>query len=670
MASQPDPTGTLATALAHCARLLGPAPDKALEQARAILDAVPNQPTARFFLGIAQRRTGDVAASLATLRGVARDNPASADVAHEFGLTLAEAGRGEEARAAFAAATRINPNHAEAWRALGDQHRLAGDEAAADAAYALQIRASVSEPRLIEAANALNEGKLAIAERLLKAFLAEKPTDAPAIRMLAEVAARIGRNEDAVALLQRCLELAPGFVPARANLATVLHRANRFPEALAEVDALLARDPRNPGYRNLRAAILARTGALDEAAELYGAVLADYPRQPKVWMSYGHTLKTIGRLAPSIEAYRTALEQAPQLGEVWWSLANLKTVRFSLEDVATMRAQLERTDLDPEDRFHLHFALGKALEDAGDYGPAFDHYAQGNALRRESLPYDADAMDAAMTRARRFFTREYFAVRAGDGDPAPDPIFIVGLPRAGSTLIEQILASHSQVEGTAELPDMPAIAARLAGRGDGEHYPGVLAELSADEIAALGRSYLETSRIQRRTDKPFFIDKLPNNFLHTGLIATILPGAKIIDARRHPMGCCFSAFKQHFASGQGFSYDLADLGRYYRGYVRLMAHFDEVLPGRVHRVIYEEMVADSEAEIRRLLAYCGLAFEPACLAFHETERAVRTPSSEQVRQPIFTAGVDQWQHFAPWLAPLASALGPVLDSYPAVPLDE
>lgn len=662
--------GNLATALAHCARLLGPAPDKALEQARAILDAVPGQPTARFFLGIAQRRTGDVAAALVTLRTVAGENPASADVAFEFGLTLAEAGRGEEARAAFAAATRINPGHAEAWRALGDQHRLAGDEAAADAAYALQIRASVSEPRLIAAASALNDGKLAVAERMLKAFLAEKPTDAPAIRMLAEVAGRIGRNEDAVALLQRCLELAPGFVPARANLATVLHRANRFPEALAEVDALLARDPRNPGYRNLRAAILARTGALEESAELYGAVLADYPRQPKVWMSYGHTLKTIGKLARSIEAYRTALDQAPQLGEVWWSLANLKTVRFSAEDVTTMRAQLERTDIDPEDRFHLHFALGKALEDAGDYEASFDHYRQGNALRRESLPYDADAMDAAMARARAFFTAAHFAARAGQGDPAADPIFIVGLPRAGSTLIEQILASHSQVEGTAELPDMPAIAARLAGRDGDTRYPGLLAGLSADELAALGRSYLETSRIQRKTDRPFFIDKLPNNFLHTGLIATILPNAKIIDARRHPMGCCFSAFKQHFAQGQGFSYDLVDLGRYYRSYVRLMAHFDEVLPGRVHRVIYESMVADSETEIRRLLDYCGLAFEPACLAFHETERAVRTPSSEQVRQPIFTAGVDQWQHFAAWLAPLAEALGPVLDSYPAVPLDE
>ena len=332
-----------------------------------------------------------------------------------------------------------------------------------------------------------------------------------------------------------------------------------------------------------------------------------------------------------------------------------------------MQSQLARSELGDEDRFHLHFALGKSLEDAGDYAQSFEHYALGNALRRRGVHYDPDESHQYVQRARAFFSREFLTAHAGAGSAAPDPIFIVGLPRAGSTLLEQILSSHSQVEGTMELPDIVAIARRLSARrkrSEASRYPEVLGQLSTDELCALGEEYLARTRIQRKTTAPFFIDKLPNNFAHIGLIHLILPNARIVDARRHPLGCCFSAYKQHFARGQNYTYSLVDLGRYYRDYVDLMAHFDQVLPGRVHRVYYETMVEQTEAEVRRLLDYCGLGFEPQCLRFYENARAVRTASSEQVRQPIFREAVDQWRHYEPWLEPLRTALGPALDSYP------
>jgi hypothetical protein len=336
-----------------------------------------------------------------------------------------------------------------------------------------------------------------------------------------------------------------------------------------------------------------------------------------------------------------------------------------------MLAQLQRPQLSVEDRYHFHFTLGKAFEDRGDYAASFEHYAQGNRLRRELIHYDADENAALVRRSKQLFTASFFAQHSGQGAVAGDPIFIVGLPRSGSTLLEQILASHSAVEGTMELPDIIAMSKALGGKrtqSQESRYPEVLAELSARELRSLGEQYIAQTRIQRKTQAPFFIDKMPNNFAHLGLIHLILPNAKIIDARRHPLGCCFSAFKQHFARGQSFTYDLDELGRYYRDYVELMAHFDAVLPGRVHRVIYESLIDDTEAEVRRLLDYCGLPFEEACLSFHRNQRAVRTASSEQVRQPIFRDALDHWQHYEPWLAPLQRALGSVLDAYPAAPL--
>jgi tetratricopeptide (TPR) repeat protein len=488
--------------------------------------------------------------------------------------------------------------------------------------------------------------------------------------MLAEVGARLRRYEDAEALLTRALELAPGFTAARQNLASIYYRHNRPQDVIAQADILLKADPRNAGTRALKAAALGQLGEYAQAAMIYRQILKEFPNQPASWMSYGHTLKTLGEQDESVAAYRRGIELRPETGEAYWSLANLKTFRFTDAEIETIRAQLRRTDLAPDDRFHFEFSLGKALEDAGQYEESFAHYARGNALRRESVPYDPNDTSELVRRSKAFFTPDFLRIHQGMGSEAPDPIFVVGLPRAGSTLIEQILSSHSQVEGTMELHDIGHMARKIGGPGKkakASAYPDALAEFSPERFKALGEEYLSRTRIQRKSGKPFFIDKMPNNFQHIGFIHLILPNAKIIDARRHPLGCCFSCFKQHFARGQTFAYGLDDLGRYYADYVELMAHYDAVMLERVHRVFYENMVADPEAEVRRLLEYCGLPFEQSCLRFYENDRAVRTASSEQVRMPIFRDGVDHWQNFEPWLGPLKEALGPVLTSYPAAP---
>jgi tetratricopeptide (TPR) repeat protein len=670
MSGAQEPVGTLDVALKHALELLNESPALAAEQAEEILKATPQHPLALLVKGVARRGLGAADAALEVLRPLAAAQPGWAPAHYELGVTLGHVGLGEEAVAALYKAVQLKTDIGDAWRLLGDHLTAMGDTAQADAAYANHIKVSTRDPRLLAPAVALCENRIAVAEALLRDHLKQSPTDVAAIRMLAEVAARLGRLVDSENLLERCLELAPGFDAARHNYAVVLHRRNKDADALAQVDRLLAIEPHSAGLRSLKAAVLARIGQVDESNAIYASVLADYPRQPKLWMSYGHSLKTAGRQADSVDAYRKSIELSAGLGEAYWSLANLKTFRFSSADVQAMQAQLRRDDLSHDDRLHFHFALGKAFEDAKEYAASFEHYSEGNRLRREHLRYDAADTTNHVRRTKALFSSDFLAQRAGSGSPAPDPIFVVGLPRAGSTLVEQILASHSAVEGTMELPDIVGIVAELGGRRkwtESSKYPEILADMDADELRALGERYLRQTRIQRKTDAPFFIDKLPNNWAHVGLIQLILPNARIVDARRHPLSCCFSGFKQHFARGQAFTYSLEDIGRYYRDYVDLMAHFDAVLPGRVHRVIYEHMVEDTEAEVRRLLDYCGLPFEEACLRFHENARPVRTASSEQVRMPIYRESVNQWQNYDTWLQPLRDALGPVLDAYPGVP---
>jgi len=669
MNASSEPLGSLETALAHTQRLMTSEPRLAVEQATEILKVAPGHPLATLLLGVAQRRAGDAAASLAVLEPLAQSQPKWAAAHYELGLTCGAQRNGEAAVAALRRAVALKPEMPDAWRALGDHLTAIGDASGAEDAYAQHIKYSTHDPQLMEAAAALCENRIAVAESLLRAHLKQHPTDVPAMRMLAEVAARLKRYRDAEVLLERALELAPGFLPARHNYAVVLHRQRKPGQALAQVQKLIDADPVNPSYRTLKATIASSIGDYDMALDLYAGVLADYPNNARVWMSYGHALKTTNRQSECVQTYRKSIELAPQLGEAYWSLANLKTFRFTPADIAAMQAQLATGRLTNDDRLQFHFALGKAFEDARQFAESFEHYREGNRLRRAAVGYDADATIGQMQRSKALFTPEFLAARAGQGASAPDPIFIVGLPRSGSTLLEQILSSHPLVEGTMELADIVNMARELGGtqpRVQGA-YPESLAALDADALRVLGERYLEQTRIYRKTDAPFFIDKLPNNFAHTGLIHLILPRAKIIDARRHPLGCCFSNFKQHFARGQHFTYSLEDLGLYYRGYVQLMAHYDAVLPGRVHRVIYERMIEDTEGEVRRLLEHCGLPFDERCLRFYENERAVRTASSEQVRRPIYREGVDHWQHYEPWLGPLKSALGSVLEHYPNVP---
>ncbi len=513
-------------------------------------------------------------------------------------------------------------------------------------------------PGLRQAVRLVAEGKLGMAEGICREYLKRWPKDVNAIRLLADIAMQLEVFDDATKLLRRCLQLAPDYHLARHNYANALSKTGDYEAALAALDRLQRAEPDNPSHPLLAASVFVSTGAYERALAIYQRVLAAAPDHARLHLSYGHTLKTLGRRAESIAAYREAIANEPALGEAYWSLANLKTFRFSDAEVAEMRRLITQGGLDPKDAFHLHFALGKALEDAGDYDGAFAAYAEGNAIKRRRTGYGAQQNSARLQAIAASCSRRRFASRQGWGHPAPDPIFIVGLPRAGSTLLEQILASHSLVDGTMELPYIPQFAHRLIRRGRGADaitYPESLWRLSAEECHGLGAKFLAAVQVQRG-GAPHFIDKLPNNFIHVGLIQLILPNARIIDARRHPMATCFSAYKQLFAAGQPFTYSLEDLGSYYRDYLALMAHWDEVLPGRVLRVDYEKVIDDLEGEVRRLLDHCGLPFEAGCLAYHQNPRAVRTASSEQVRQPIYRGALQQWRRFEPHLAPLRAAL--------------
>jgi len=662
-----EPVGTLDVALGRAARLLESDAALAAEHAREILQAVPTHPRARLILGAAHRIVGQMQLALEILEPLGRELPHAAPVHLELGVARAEAGYLRAGIAAIRRAVNLQPASADGWRILADYLEADSDPGGAGDARVRYVAAAAHDPRLTEPATALLQNNLPLADRRLRAHLKRYPTDVAALRMLAEVAGRLRKYAEAQELLERCLTLAPNFDAARQNYAAVLNRQAKPVAALPQVERLLAREPANPGYLNLKAAILANMGDYVGSIDVYGEVLRRYPRQPKIWMSMGHALKTVRRTEQSVAAYRRAIEIEPNLGEAYWSLANLKTVRLSGADEFAMQQALNRKDLADEDRIHFEFAIGKALEDDESYEQSFAHYASGNALHRRIQPHNADENSRFVHRCKLQYTADFFGQRKSQGAESPDPIFIVGLPRAGSTLLEQILASHSSVEGTVELPDIPQIARELIGRDEALHegrFFEAVAALGPEELRALGERYLASTRVHRRTDAPFFIDKMPNNYLYIGLIQLILPNAKIIDARRHPLGCCFSAFKQHFARGQSFTYDLTDLARYYADYVELMAHVDGVLPGRVHRVFYESLVHETESEVRRLLDYCGLLFEERCLKFYENERPVRTASSEQVRRPIFADGTDHWRHYEPWLGPLKESLGAVLMDYP------
>ena len=650
-------TGDLQTALRHAAALLRHDPAAAAEQARAILSVFPGDPQAGVLLATAERRRGSVGLAIDVVSAVVARHPAFAAAHEELGMSLLAAGRWVEAEAALTKAVDSDEGLTGAWIALADIRAERGDEQDRSAAYRRHVEPGAGHHDLVRAADALLSGDLGTAERLCRGILRREPRNVAAIRILAEVGMKLGRLDDAENLLTYCLELAPDLHAARRSYASLLFKKMLFREALREIDKVLAAEPNRPAHLLLKASILAQTGETDEALCIYDTVLTQFPDQSRTHLNKGHALKTVGRHADAVAAYRTAIRLQPNLGEAYWSLSNLKTFRFDDAAIASMREQLDSEATSAEDALHLSFALGKALEDRGEFDESFRRYAHGNLARRRTVHWDAAEHHASLDKLAAFFRPELFAARRHAGNPSTAPIFIVGLPRAGSTLLEQILASHSRVEGTMELPDIMSMARRLDGakRHDGTaRYPDILATLPIAELAALGSEYLERTA-GHRTGAAHFIDKMPNNFPHIGLIHLMLPNAKILDARRRPMACGFSVFKQLFANGQNFSYSLEEIGRYYRDYVDLMAHWDAVLPGRVLRVDYEAVVENTEAEVRRVLAYCGLDFEPACLEFHRTE--VRTASSEQVRQPIYTSALEQWRNYAAHLAPLREALG-------------
>ena len=659
------PAGRLSGVLAGVADLFGT--DPALLEARSgeILDAVPGQQQALLLLVCARRMRGDKAGARGLLEAMAKALPGLAAVQYELGLLLGGMGESRAAAAAFSRVVALEPNHPLAWRALGDQLARTGDNAAAGAAYARQVKVSLKELTLLEDAAGQDAGQLGPAENMLRELLKVHRSDAFLMHRLAKIGMRLGRYDDAEQLLARALDIAPAFTAARHDYVALLDRRAKWGDLLSQLDILLKSDPLNPRYRALRASSFMMAGEYKQALADYEKLLADDPSDVHQWIGYGHALRAVGRHNDGVAAYRRALELRPAFGSAYRSLANLKTFRFSTAEIATLRSQVRRADLPDEERQQLLFALGRASEDQGEYAESFEHFRKGSVLRRMHNSHDPEISHRYVQRCKAMFTPEFFRVRAGSGCTSPDPIFVVGLPRSGSTLIEQILASHSAIEGTTELPDLVHLVARLDGNAG--KYWGVLGGLGRPELQALGEEYLERTRIQRKLGKPFFIDKLPNNFEHVGFIHLILPNARIIDMRRHPLSCGWSMFSHDFIRGMNYTYDLASIGRYYCDYVELMAHFDAVLPGRVHRVFYEALVRDPEGEIRRLLDYCGVPFEAGCLRFYETERGVRTASSEQVRRPIYADAVEQWRHYEPWLGPLKAALGPVLDRYPAVP---
>jgi tetratricopeptide (TPR) repeat protein len=632
---------------------------QALAAAKALLTRVPEHRDVLYMLAIAQRYLEMLPEALATLRRLEELHPDYPRLHQERGHCHVALRAAQPAIAAFDQAVKLNPSLVGSWTALHSLCRATGrTAAAANAAAQLEALAKLP-PEIVTAYSMYADHELQEAESVVRRYLRTHGPQREGLRLLAQIAMRMDALEEAEILLEQVVRLAPEYDAARYDYAAVLLRRHQHARAREQLQTLLEKGPSNPAYRGLLASVYAGFGAHDKALPLYRELLEQTPDDPDLHLSLANALKTVGETRQAIAAYRAAAAARPRHGEAYWGLANLKTFRFSDSEIAQMRSDESSPGIRLEDRINLCFALGKALEDAHRFAESFGYYERGNALKKSECRYRPEPFERSAAQQAKLLTPEFFAARSGAGCDSHDPIFIVGLPRSGSTLIEQILACHSQVDGTMELADVPRLVQDLEGqamRHATARYPALLAELAVERFKEFGDNYLSVTRLQRGS-KPFFIDKMPNNFRHIGLIHLMLPNAKIIDARRQPMACCFSNFKQLFAAGQLFTYSLEDLARYYRMYVALMAHWDVVLPGRVLRVQYEEVVADLEGSTRRILEFCGLEFERGCIEFHRSRRFVHTASAEQVRQPINRAGIDQWRNFEPWLGPLRTALG-------------
>lgn len=630
------------------------------------LDEDPGNVDALYCKAVAERYLGRHQAALNTLDQLQLASANHARGFQEAGHNFRDLGKVEQARDAYQQAIGLNRALSASWRELSVLHQRLGDTKAASIAEAEYKRLSALPTELVTVASLIEENRLYQAEQLCRSFLQRQPHHVEAMRLLALLGVKLFVYDDAEFLLESCVELDPDYWLARLDYVNILHKRQKFEKALAQAAILRDALPGNHVFDLTFANQCVAVGRFEDALSVYDHVIDEHPDFEQTYLSRGHALKTIGRVTESIESYRSAYRTRSSYGDAYWSLANLKTYRFTDEEISSMRVEVERPETPATDRFQLCFALGKAFEDREQFETSFDFYQRGNALRLTGLRYQPELVERAVDRQIQVCTRQFFEDLSGSGSELADPVFIVGLPRSGSTLLEQILASHSQIDGTMELPNIIATAQRLNGRqkiSEEPNYPRVLVDMSGEHFRKLADQYIADTAIHRK-GAPRFVDKMPNNFLHIGLIHLMFPNAGIIDARRHPAACCFSGFKQLFADGQEFTYGLDELVRYYKSYVNLMKHWDTVLPGRVLRVHYEDVVADADQQVGRILEYLDLPFEKQCVQFHQTRRSVRTPSSEQVRQPIYSSALDHWRNYEQWLEPVLRGLEAEIAEYP------
>lgn len=645
------------------------------DDARSLLDDVLSAEAenfeAKYTLAVLNRAEGQIDQAKALLKALVDEKPDFGRGFQELGLCELALKQEPAAISAFEQAVEVDGSLIESWKFLATAYRRKGDSRAEQAVMQVEFLASLPQ-ELRTVISYLAANRLGDAERLCRYFMQQNKTHVEGMRLMAEIATRTGVFDDAEFLLETVMELAPDHLEAEIQLAHVLLRRQRFHKAHKRVKAIYERN-KNPSsqVQALYASVCFGVGENDEAIKTYQEMIRVSPNDPQLRVSLAHIYNATGESPKAVDLFKQAYGLKPDFGDAFWSLANTKSYRFTEEELAAMTDRVSAPSTPQIDKTQMHFALGKAYEDGKDYDTAFSHYQAGNTLKRETSNHSKEQLDIRISTQLDVCTAELFERLKDVGHDAPDPIFILGLPRAGSTLLEQILASHSKVDGTMELHDILDLAKRLRGRDKASdpspRYPRILGELPTERFAQFGQQFIEDTRAYRGT-APYFIDKMPNNFFHIGLIKLILPNAKVIDARRHPMACCFSGYKQLFGEGQEFSYGLEEIGNYYRQYVDLMNHWDEVLPGFVLRVQHEDVIADLEGQVRRILDFCDLEFEESCVEFHKTKRTVRTPSAEQVRQPINKSGVDQWCHFESHLDPLKHALGPeILKAYGITP---
>ena len=600
----------------------------------------------------------------ATLRQVIAEAPTFAKPYEDLGHLLMQKNRAPEALPVLERATHLDPTLEKAWFTLGRALAMQGRGAEADAAFERSFALSPERRLMALAAEHQKEGRNDEAEHLYRRILRHNPRNVDALRLLGLIALHAERADEAESLLEKAIALAPDFIAAIIDLGRLRKEQDRYGAALECFDKAIAIDPGNAQAHYLRGATLAPASFTQEAIDAYQQCLRLRPNHIAALLGLGHVLKAVGRYDESVASYTECIRQSPESGETYWSLANLKTYRFDDATVAEMERRIAGSGLSASSEVHFLFALGTASEDRGDFDRAWHYYRMGNTKQRALVSYDPVQTETMNDRLVRVFSADFLQSCRGSGLADPAPIFIMGLPRSGSTLLEQILASHSQVEGTSELPYLGRVATWLnRNRADGINYPEAVRELAPANLTSLGRDYLDYAQMHRRSGAVRFIDKMPNNFPSIGFLSLILPEAKIIDARRHPLDACLSCYRQLFAKGQAFTYDLTEIGEYYLQYQRMMDHWAEVLPGRVLTVQYEEVVSDFEAQARRLVEFCGLPWEDACLRFYESDRPVRTPSSEQVRQPIYDRSVGHWRNYEARLDELITVIEPIRDLY-------